>query len=146
MYYSVTFTNSEGDKKNTWEDWHLVPTSPPSIEPPEPYTNLVDIPGRAAGPIDLSETLAGRVTYQSSKGQWSFLALDGYFSRPVLYQMIRKFLHGQRVKVEIEEDPLHYYTGRMSISQVQTGKGMNGITIKYVIDPLRYNLDGTVDD
>ena len=57
MYYSITFTDSSGVTKNTWADWHMIPSAPPIVEPPEPYTNYVEIPGRKAGPIDLSEII-----------------------------------------------------------------------------------------
>lgn len=145
MYYSVTFTSSEGVKRNTWQDWHLVPTSPPMVAPPEPYTNYVEIPGRIEGPIDLSEVLTGGPSYQNSEGSWEFVLVEGYYPRPETYQMLKKFLHGRQMKIELEEDPLHYYIGRLTIEQPSTGRGNSSFTINYVIRPVRYNLDGTKD-
>ena len=40
MYHSITFGS-----KNTWEDWHLVPTSRPLFLPPKQKKSITDIPG-----------------------------------------------------------------------------------------------------
>lgn len=146
MYYSITFTNSSNVKRNTWEDWRLIPTSPPVIEPPEPFTNYVDIPGRSEGPIDMSEVLTNRPTYKNSEGSWDFIMDDDNYPRPVLYQMLKNFLHGRQMVIELEEDPLHYYIGRLTLSAPQIGKSNSGFSIQYSIRPVRYNvIDGTAD-
>ena len=60
MYYSLTFSYERPETplyfefnnrtyrrkniKNTWIDWHLVPTERPSIENPEVKTKTVEIP------------------------------------------------------------------------------------------------------
>ena len=69
MYYSLTF----GKEKNTWADWGLIASSPPQIPPPEPNKNLVNIPGRHAGPIDLSLVPFGVMTYARVTGSWTFI-------------------------------------------------------------------------
>ena len=53
MYHSITF----GDK-NTFDDWHLIPTSRPVIAPPPFRSHTEDIPG-GFGSLDLSEALTG---------------------------------------------------------------------------------------
>ena len=145
MYYSITFTNTSGVKKNTWADWRLIPSSPPVISPPEVYTNYVDIPGRPEGPIDLSEALTGGPSYKNSSGSWEFIMDDEGYTRPEFYLMLKKFLHGQRMKIELEEDPYHYYMGRTTISALRTGRSNSVITITYEISPVRYKTDGTKD-
>ena len=145
MYYSITFTNESGEKKNTWADWRLIPSSPPMIEPPEPYTNFVDIPGRAFGPIDLSEVLTGKPSFQMSEGSWDFIADDEAHHRTILFQELKKFFHGRKIRLELEEDPLHYYEGLFAVAAPKTGKGNVVYSISYSVFPVRYNLDGTVE-
>lgn len=139
MYYSVTFTDSSGLSRNTWTDWSLIPSSPPMINAPEPYTNYVDIPGRVAGPIDLSEVLTNSVSYQNSEGEWGFISNDYTENRMNKFLELKQFLHGKRMKIELEEDPDHYYLGRTFVSEVRTGNGPNAYTIKYIVSPVRYN-------
>lgn len=147
MYYSVTFINSDGVSKNTWTDWNLVPSSPPQFTPPEPYTNYVDIPGRVEGPIDLSEVLTGEVAYKNCEGEWSFVSADYTENRTAKYSELKNFLHGKQVMIITEEDPDHYRFGRMFVSSPpQTGKGPNVYSLKYIVEPLRYNVSDDESD
>lgn len=144
-YYSVSF-----DNMNTWDDWRLIPTSPPMVAPPACYTNYVEIPGRASGPIDLSEALTGQPSYNNSEGEWEFTSHPDYgsvmFSRQSLYDDIRHYLHNRTRKVSFDDDPQHYYIGRFEVAVPKTGKNGTSITIKYKIKPVRYLNDGTVDE
>lgn len=145
MYYSVTFTNSAGEKRNTWVDWKLISASPPMVEPPEVYTNYVDIPGRKEGPIDLSEVLSDGPVYQNSEGSWDFVSAMHSDNRPELYLEMKAFLHGKSMRIELEEDPIHYYNGRIFLEKPRTGKGHNQYSLRYIISPIRYLLTGKQD-
>ena len=57
MYHSITFGDGSlypsGSPKegqfmgiNTWDDWHLIPSSRPVIASPGVSTNFVEIPGK----------------------------------------------------------------------------------------------------
>lgn len=146
MYYSVTFINSSGTQKNTWADWHLIPVSPPMFDPPEPYTNYVDIPGRTEGPIDLSEALTDGPSFHNSEGSWEFVQLEGYQSRTVLYDQLKAFLHGKQMKIILDEDPTHYRIGRVAVSMPRTGKGNNSFGISYNVRPVRYLVSNDTID
>lgn len=146
MYYSVTFTNSGNVSKNTWTDWHLIPSVPPMIEPPEPHMNYADIPGRTLGPIDLTEVLGNGPTFENSEGSWEFVSGIDDDDRPGLYLELKSFLHGRSMKIVLEEDPGHYYIGRISVEKPKTGRGRNMYSMKYTISPVRYRSDGTVDN
>lgn len=134
-YFSITF----GDK-NTWADWHLIPATPPMVNPPNPVTKYVNIPGRKKGPLDMTEWF-GEPTYDSSSGSWDFIAENHDLNHAQLYEEIRRYLHNRSMFIQLEEDPLHYYKGRFSVSLPKTGKGPNTITINYVIEPVRYDID-----
>lgn len=143
MYYSLTF----GREKNTWADWGLIPTSPPMISPPQPNRNLVNIPGRVKGPIDLSRAVFGYLTYPRVSGSWSFIREEeDPRTRIELYEEIRQWLHGRSTYVQTEDDPFHLYYGAFTIGEPTSGPNTVGITIQYDLEPVRYNLDGTVDE
>ena len=143
MYYSLTF----GGAKNTWTDWKLIPTSPPMIPPPQPNKNLVVIPGRTAGPIDLSRVPFGYLTYPRITGTWEFIRLEeSQTDRFTIYENIRKWLHGRTTTVVTEDDPTHYYQGIFTIEAPNSGANTVGIKIGYDLEPMRYNLaDDSVD-
>lgn len=143
MYYSLTF----GGVKNTWADWHLIPESPPMLPTPEPVTNLVDIPGRTKGPIDLSTVAFGKITYQRISGTWNFYRdVDSQTTRMELYETLRKWLHGRQTTVTFEEDPTHYFKGRFLVGQPTSNSYPIRISIGFSLEPVRYNLDGTIDN
>lgn len=146
MYFSITFGKSP-DAKNTWEDWRLIPATPPMIEPPEPNLNLVDIPGRRKGPVNMSKYPFGKLTYQRITGTWNFLfEPQGHADRVQRYEQIRRWLHGRTTTIQLEEDPQHYYSGFFSVSAISTGNGPNQISVSYNLEPLRYNvLDDSED-
>ena len=141
MYFSLTFGTGTS-AKNTWSDWNLIPDTPPIIPPPEPNRRMVDIPGRAEGPIDLSLYPFGKMTYQRITGSWTFLAdpEQDPSVRESTYDSIRQFLHGRTVRVMREEDTSHYYYGFFTVDAPRTGKGPLQFRISYDLEPLRYNV------
>lgn len=147
MNFSITF-GTGNDQRNTWTDWKMIPSTPPMVPPPEPNTNLVEIPGRAAGPIDLSTYPFGKITYKRITGNWTFYVdpVNGHSTRTTLYESVRRWLHGRETRAVIQEDPAHYYKGRFTVSVPVTGQGPIQISIAYSLEPLRYNVsDDSVD-
>lgn len=147
MYFSLTF-GTGASVRNTWDDWHIIPDSPPVVPPPEPNRRLVEIPGRADGALDLSKYPFGKITYQRTTGSWTFLAdpQQDPEVRQILYDNLRRYLHGRTDRVVLEEDESHYFYGFFTVSAPRTGKGPLQISIGYDLEPLRYNVsDDTVD-
>ena len=72
MYHSITF----GDK-NTWDNWHIVPTSRPVFNPPKQKTKFLEIEG-GNSLIDLSEALTGYPLYDNREGSFEFVVMNDY--------------------------------------------------------------------
>lgn len=134
MYHSITF----GDK-NTWDDWHLIPASRPFIAPPTPKTNVVEVPGMN-GTVDLTETLTGSPTYDNRSGSFQFIVVNDYWDWTVAYSTIMAYLHGQKMRIVLEDDPGFYYEGRFSVNQWASGKTNSSITINYDVYPYKRSL------
>ena len=148
MYYSVTFI-VDGVEKNTWDDWKMIPNTPPMISPPEPNLDMVEIPGRSRGPLDMSGVAFGKMTYKRMTGSWTFykepLTLD---TRRLFYDQIVAFFNGRIVKVILkDEEPTHFYAGRIRVGVPSTSKGPMTIQLTYDLIPARWNVsDNTVDE
>ena len=69
--HAITFFAEGKDGRNTWEDWRIVPTSRPTVATPRPKYNFVQIPG-SSFVADLTETIAGEVTYEPREGSFEF--------------------------------------------------------------------------
>lgn len=140
MYHSITI----GDK-NTWDDWHLILTTRPLFNPPTVKTNLIDIPG-GDGALDLTTALSGRPTYNNRTGSWTFIVQNGFKGWTALYSEIMVYLHGQKFKAVLEDDPAYYYEGRFSVNQWKSEKNWSQIVIDYNVQPYKKEISNTGSD
>jgi len=135
MYHSVTI----GDK-NTWEDWRLIPGSPPTIPVPAIKKNYVELPA-GNGSIDLTTFLGNTLHYGMREGTWEFAITDQTISREETAAAIVKYLHGKRFeKIVLEDDPTHYYSGRLEFGGIKVGKNYSTLTIGFTIDTFKHKL------
>lgn len=131
--HSITFGS-----KNSWTDWHLVPSSRPVFAPPKTKTNYVDIPGMN-GSLDLSEAVSGRPVYENRQGSFDFYADVRYKDKSSwieLYSEIMAYLHGQRMEAYLDDEPYYRYVGRFDVDSWTSGDG-NAITINYDVYPYK---------
>ena len=144
--YSLTFyKEGVSGNKNTYDDWFLVPTSRPVVNPPEPKTNIIDIPG-ANGSIDLTESLTGDTVYDNRTGSWDFLVLNDRNPSITwydLYSDIMDWLHGKHAKIYFNEEPDYYYEGRCSVDGWTSGDRYSSITISYNLKPFKLDKNVT---
>lgn len=149
MYHSIIFlkktgTNEWNDRKNTWDDWHLYPSSRPLVVPPKQKTMTVDLPG-ADGLIDLSNSITGKPLFNNREGSWEFIVANGFGNWADRYSEIMNYIHGQNGRIILEDDPDWYYEGRFSFdSWTSNSDGTwSTLTIGYNVGPYKYSLDGT---
>lgn len=139
-YHSITI----GDK-NTWDDWHLVPTSRPLVSPPGLKTHFVDLPG-GDGVLDLTEALTGKPVYGNRTGTWEFIVMNDYASWELLYSDIMDYLHGKAHTAILDDDPGYYYEGRFSVEEWTSGKDWSTIKIQYSVYPYKMSVEGSSGD
>lgn len=150
MYHSIAFlspadmnggindTYSHAEK-NTWNDWHLIPSTRPSVSPPQPRINLVELPG-VNGAIDLSEYFNEEITYSNRTGSWEFIVANGYDPWDIVYSKILTYLQGQRKVCILEDDKANFYEGRFSVSEWKSDPKYSLITIDYSINPYKKSV------
>lgn len=140
MYHSITFGN-----KNTYDDWHLVPTSRPVFNPPEPKIKTIDIAG-GNSILDVSEALTGYPVYNNRTGSFEFIVLNGYKRWDKLYSDILNYLHGRRMKCILEDDPGYYYEGRFKVNEWRSEKNWSKIIIDYSVEPYKWSTKTSLED
>lgn len=117
-----------------------------TLEPPEPKTYEVDIPG-GDGKIDLTETLLGDTAYKNRKMEFEFyvVGLEDAIDFERVMTDIKRFLHGKSFDFRITMDPDYTYHGRFTISGPKHSRYTIGIAgyIKITIDadPFKYLED-----
>lgn len=131
------------DKYNTWYDWGLIVTAK-SVTPPEPNTNYVTLDG-ANGTLDLSEALAGHVTYKDRTVTATFWTDNGTRTdRERLVNKIISTLHGRKIKIVEPDDLDHYFYGRVSVTPEVNNLAYAEFTIKATCEPWRYAMTDSV--
>lgn len=129
--HSITFDN----EVNTWNDWHLIPTLRPSINPPsvKSYgleTNLKN------GIIDLTEIFhKGIINYGNNEGNFEFMidnTINENFSN-MIYSKIMNFIHGKNHEMFLDDDPDKIYYGRFSVDSFNPDQYYSKIVIGYNI-------------
>lgn len=125
---------------NTWDDWHLIPSSRPFISHPDFLTKYIEIPGMD-GYIDLSEYLRGRPVYKPRTGSLTFYVDNGHEDWEIIRTKMVRMLHGKKLKMQLTNDPLYFYEGRFKVDGWSSGANWSQVTISYQLDPYKYTID-----
>ena len=134
MYHSITFGS-----KNTWEDWHLVPTSRPLFLPPKQKRSITDIPG-GDGVLDMSEALTGYPVFNNREGSFEFIVMNGYWEWYEAYSTVMEDIHGKTLNAYLEDDTDYYYEGQFEVDQWKSDKNYSAITINYSVAPYKIRI------
>lgn len=124
------------------------------ISAPEYVSNMVEVPGRIDGPVDLSTALTdGEPRYKSRTLTATFERSDGTrLSREDAINTMVNWLDGWRQDIILPDDALRYTTGRVSVAKNYNDMAHASVTVTATIDPWRYantetvvSLTGTAD-
>jgi phage-related protein len=132
-------TDFGGVHSNT--DLHLIQQSV-DIQPAEPKLNMVDIPG-ADGSKDLTEKPGGRVVYKDRTLTWIFALYPGENWHDK-HRQVSNALNGRRCKITLDDDPDHYYLGRLSVKKYNTDKAVRQITVVATCSPWMLKQELTI--
>lgn len=145
-FHSVIFTKN-GTSKNSWDNFHLIPTARPDIPLPQRSFKYVDVPGRN-GSIDLSNYLTGGAYYADRSGSFEFVVVQEYGGKIIdsrswieRKRELANFFDGSEMQVKLEDDSGYYYIGRVTFDANgwQTGDAYSSANITYRFKPFKYN-------
>ena len=122
---------------NTWDTWHLVPSSRPTPSIHEVRTNFVEVPGMN-GSLDLTEALAGTIFYNDRELETDFILVDQSMNWIDVYTDVVDKLHGKRMKIKLVDDPDWYYMGRVTVSEFASNSDYSSISISCTMEPFKY--------
>lgn len=137
--FGVTF-----GEKHSFRDWGLIPKSRPVISPPEPKTIYIDIP-ESDGMLDLTEMLTGEVKYKNRNMTFEFNVMNERSDWTSIYSTILNYLHGQRLRIILDEDPNHFYMGRTKVDEWKSDKKTSVIQLSADVDPYKYEITSSLE-
>lgn len=144
MYYdgahSVTFESLDGEvRKNTWDDWYLIPMSRPTMSIPGAQNKFVEIPGMD-GSYDISDYLRDDTAFTDRSGSFEFVVDNEHADWLTIYRDIITFLHGQRFRMILQDDPDWYYEGRFTMGEWKSEPARSQVTISYRVSPFKHSI------
>lgn len=141
--------------RNTWENWHLIPASRPTMTYPKQKTLIAsDIPN-VNGDVDLSLSQNKYPVFNNREGNFSFIynplfssMYEDYKPWNVLYSEISEFIHGRKLRMVLEDDPGYYYEGRFEVESWVSNTDGSGsvINIKYSVAPYKVSIFSSLNE
>ena len=128
-----------GDKHSI-TDWDLIMTSK-DMGTAEPKTNEIDIPGRD-GTLDIPDP-SGEVKYNNRTISFLFDTLKPSSEWWTLNRKISNYLHGQKLKVILDQDPNYYYLAKLKVDPFTNDKNVGHISISGTAEPYKYKQNIT---
>lgn len=112
------------------------------IGSPEVKVRLVDIEG-ADGSLDLTDFF-GEAKFENVKHKFDFVTIVPHAQFLSLFSTVKNALHGKKMRIILDGDPLFYYMGRLAVSSFTNEKNVGHITVECDCEPFKYKLDKTV--
>ena len=131
------------DNKHSYWDWGLMLKKTPKISAPEVKTKYVDIPG-LHGQLDLSTLLTGGIRYKERKIELEFITMADRDTWPAIYSDILNELHGQKKKIIFDDEPMYFYTGRVTLGECTRDKKAVTLKMTAEIEPFKKTSEGAV--
>lgn len=128
-----------GDKHSI-TDWDLIMISK-DMGTAEPKINEIDIPGRD-GTLDIPDP-SGEVKYNNRTISFLFDTLKPSSEWWTLNRKISNYLHGQKLKVILDQDPNYYYLAKLKVS-FSNDKNVGHFSISGTAEPYKYKQNVTV--
>lgn len=131
------------DNYHSYYEWGLVLSPGKVIESPKPKTKYVEVEG-SDGVLDFTESFGG-VKYNNRTLSFPFskpeIVPGGY---EALYSVVQDALQGKKMQIILDDDPSHYYVGRVTINEWKSNKNIGEIVIECDCEPYKYKLEETV--
>lgn len=109
---------------------------------PETKVRKIDIEG-ADSSLDFTEFF-GEPKYEDQKHKFEFSTIVPQARFMEQFSIIKNALHGKMKRIILDDDPLYYYTGRLSVSSFTNERNIGHITIEADCEPYKYKLEKTV--
>lgn len=102
----------------------------------------IEIEG-ADGDLDLTEFF-GEPKYENVTHKFEFSTIVPQAQFLSLFSTVKNALHGKKMRIILDGDPLFYYLGRVKVSSFTNEKNIGMISMECDCEPYKYKLAKTV--
>lgn len=109
---------------------------------PEVKVRKIDIEG-ADSSLDLTDFF-GEPKYEDVTHKFNFSTIVPQAQFLSLYSTVKNALHGKKMRIILDGDPLFCYMGRIHVSSFTNEKNIGKISVECDCEPYKYKLEKTV--
>lgn len=132
----ITFGNL-----HSYDDLKLILISK-EIGSPEVKIKKIDIEG-ADSSLDYTDFF-GEPKYEDVTHKFVFATIVPQAQFLSLFSTVKNALHGKKMRIILDGDPLFYYMGRIKVSSFTNEKNIGQISVECDCEPYKYKLAKTV--
>lgn len=125
---------------HSYRDLDLI-LSKKEIGAPSVKTKKIEIEG-ADGSIDYTDFF-GRPNYGDVTHKFTFSSVVPRSDSITQYTKVKNALHGQKLRIVLDDDPSFYYVGRCYVSSYTNEKNIGTITVECDCEPYKYKVQPT---
>lgn len=125
--------------KHSYDDFGLLLKSK-SVGFPEAKLELVDVSGRD-GKLDLTDAISDTVKYKNRTLSFVFTKIGNQSDFFEAVETVANYLHGEKMRVILDDDPAYYYYGRCKVNKFQTDKKTATIQVDVDAEPYKMEIN-----
>lgn len=126
---------------HSYDHLNLLLTSK-EIGSPEVKVRKIDIEG-ADSSLDLTDFF-GEAKFENVTHKFDFSTIVPQAQFLSLFSTVKNAIHGKKMRIILDDDPLFYYLGRIKVSSFTNDKNIGIISIECDCEPFKYKLEKTV--
>ena len=126
---------------HSYRDFHLI-LKPKEMAAPAVKVRKIDIEG-ADSSLDYTDFF-GEAKYEDVTHKFDFSTTVPQSEFLSLYSQIKNAIHGKKMRIILDDDPLFYYLGRVSVSPFTTDRNIGLVSIECDCEPYKLKIDKTV--
>lgn len=126
---------------HSYDDFSLILTSK-EIAAPKTKTVKIDIEG-ADSALDFTEFF-GEPKYEDCTHKFQFSTIVPQSEFLTLFSTIKNAIHGKKMRIVLDDDPLFYYVGRCFVSSFTNEKNVGKVSVECECEPWKYKKNETV--
>ena len=126
---------------HSYLDFHLI-LKPKELASPAVKVRKIDIEG-ADSSLDYTDYF-GEPKFEDVTHKFDFSTTVPQSEFLSLYSRIKNALHGKKMRIILDDDPLFYYLGRVSVLPFTTDRNIGLVSIECDCEPYKYKLNKTV--
>lgn len=133
----ITFGNY-----HSYDDFHLILGSQ-EIGSPDVKENKIKIEG-ADGDLDFTDFF-GSPKYENVRHKFNFSTIVPQAEFLSLFSTVKNAIHGKKLRIILDDDPLFYYIGRCFVSKFTNEKGIGIVSVECDCEPYKYKIEKTYE-